>query len=142
MGGLAHWSYEHGNIICTQQQALEASWSKKKPRNVPASSFVADEFLLLEQQVIELLEAEQPATTWLWEYSLGHSRMGDEEDVRAWAKEFVDVRNSAIHEGDPAKPINGDAKRMIELMDTADLAIRCTIRHIAALIRYSTKNPL
>ena len=141
MGGLAHWSYEQGNIICTQQQALEASWSKRKPRDIPAREFIADEFLLLERQVAELLDAEQPATTWLWEYSLGHPRMGDAEDIREWAREFVDVRNSAIHEGDPAKPINGDARKMVELMDTADRAIRCTIRHMAALIRHSRKHP-
>lgn len=137
MGGLAGWSYEQGDIICTQQQALEASWSRKKPSRTPASSFVADEFLSLQQRIAERLDIEQQLDCWF-----GYPKLNDEEAIREWAKGFVAVRNSAIHEGDPAKPIKDDPQKMIVLLDKADQVIRCTIRLMAALIRYSDKNPV
>ena len=134
MGGLADWAYEQGNIICTQQQALEASWTKKKPRDTPAREFIAEEYLALRQQVIEVLDVEPQATPWLLSCWFGCSNP-DGEDIKEWSKDFVNVRNDAIHEGDPAKRIKDDAKKMRELMETADLVIRCTIRLMAALIR-------
>ena len=136
MDGLAGGLYEQGNIICTQQQALEASWSNRKPRGTPAYQFVADEFVRSRGEVVALVDEAQRVSPWLVNCWFGCSTTGlDDDAVRTWAESFVAVRNSAIHEGDPAKPINNDAQKMSKLVDTADLVLRCTIKFMAALIR-------
>ena len=141
MGGLADWPYEQGNIICAQQQALEASWSRRKPSGTPARTFIVDEFVRSRDEVAALVDDDQRASAWLEDLWFACCTTGlNDEAVRDWAESFVAVRNSAIHEGEPAKPIDNDPQKMSKLVDTADLVLRCTIRLMAALIRSAAES--
>lgn len=140
MGSFGDWPYEWGNIICAQQQALEASWSREKPSHIPARKFIAEEFLLLKQQADDLMNSDQKMPAWFedcW-FSCATYKL-DEDAVHAWVEPFVDVRNDAIHEGDPAKSINNDHAKIVKLADTADVVLRCTIKLMAALIRVGSE---